>query len=106
MPYIVYTGGSEGFREADNLDHAMDLAAWALLQADDFARRMGWAPFWADGVEIRKIAQKPWRVLRNPFTGYRNPDSVAENSIQTHDAATIRKRLKMPPCPAARPSYA
>ena len=100
MPYIVFTGGDEGFREAENLDHAMDISAWALRQADDFARRMGWAPFWVDQVDIRRITEDAMREH------WRDADSVVEHSRQTHDAAAIRKCLGMPPCPADRPSYA
>lgn len=96
MPYLVYAG-TDTFQEADDLGHALGMAQVHLDSADDFARRMGWAPYWAEAVEIRKIKVADWNQW------FRFPDEIVSRSTVKRTATQIRKQLGMAPCPASRP---
>jgi hypothetical protein len=96
MPYLVDTGGPY-LAETDDLNHAYALARGALEAADDFAARQGWAPFWADTVAVLRCT----KAQRDEWHGGL---LEAPSEARLHaSAAQVRKRLKMPPCPAPRP---
>jgi hypothetical protein len=96
MPYLVETGGPY-LEIADDMTHALELAQHALERADDFARRMGWAPFWAEAVSVLLCPKKTFDAW------HRDHQVLAEHSQRKLDAGQVRKRINMPPCPAARP---
>lgn len=100
MTWLVYTGGDggNGFTEAEDLDHALSLAGHGLEAADEFAARMGWSPYWAELVEIRRCPAAAWREW------WRDADAVAARSRSHLDAPAIRKRLRMADPGAPRPS--
>lgn len=99
MAFLVDEGNGY-LQPADDMNHALDLAGHALAAADDFARRMGWAPFWADAVQILTCSgagmQEWWRY----------PVEMAKRSKVRMTADQVRRKLGMPPCPAARPEKA
>jgi hypothetical protein len=102
MTWLVYSGGGSSgafhhFEEAEDLAHALEIASYALEAANEFAARMGWTPYWAELVEIRRCPVAVWREW------WRDSDAVAARSALHLDAAAIRKRLDLPQPTAPRP---
>lgn len=96
MPYLAYAGAGAP-QVADDLRHAIELAGLHLESADDFARKMGWVPFWAESVAVLSVPVKVWDDPRIGLWKALDHAKVART------AAQIRKSLGMAPCPAARP---
>lgn len=97
MPYVVDIGENH-LREAEDIEHALDIARLALESADYFARRKGWSPFWADSVCIVQCRAVVWREYWRDYAAVKSRGRIVLT------AEGVRKRLGMPPA-APRPAF-
>jgi len=79
-------------RPCDTLEDAQEGAALALEAADDFERRMGWAPFWARAVEIRQGRKGLLDDYR--IHGASGGDFIAQNTRLYRDHRAIRRHMR------------
>lgn len=86
MAFYVDTGDGL-FREADNIQHAREIAQHAIEAARDFRDRMGWTPFWGRCVEIRRGPAR----LGAPFgRGGEAMNQLIVSRTKTHDILYLK----------------